>query len=137
MSHNTQHTTFVLSIREIGTRFDVSHAHKFRKPPTKMASLDSYLPQRGSAVWRRDRQPEYATESQTIRHVVIRGTEIVQGPSPHVVSHTIHTLGVVISFYSCIVLTFLPSIPTGTFVAGTVNFTSYTEKYIYTIHCDY
>jgi hypothetical protein len=49
-----------------------------------MASLTSYLPERGSAVWRRDRQPEYAKESQTVRHVVIRGTEIVPEPAPHV-----------------------------------------------------
>lgn len=50
-----------------------------------MASLNSYLPQDGSAVWRRDRQPEFARDSQAIRHIVIRGTDIVAQPSPHVV----------------------------------------------------
>lgn len=52
-----------------------------------MASLGSYLPEGGRAVWRRDRQPEYAQESQAVRHVVIRGTEVVPHPSPHVVCH--------------------------------------------------
>ena len=52
-----------------------------------MASLGSYLPEGGRAVWRRDRQPEYAQESQAVRHIVIRGTEVVPHPSPHVVSH--------------------------------------------------
>lgn len=51
-----------------------------------MASLGSYLPEHGSAVWRRDRQPEYAVESQTVRHVVIRAAEVQHIPSPHVVS---------------------------------------------------
>lgn len=51
-----------------------------------MASLSSYLPQEGSAVWRRDRSPDPNADSQTVRHVVIRSTEVVSEPSPHVVS---------------------------------------------------
>ncbi|XP_019853590.1 PREDICTED: nischarin-like isoform X2 [Amphimedon queenslandica] len=49
-----------------------------------MASLGSYLPDEGRAVWRRDRTPEYTTESKIIRHVVIRGTELKHDPSTHV-----------------------------------------------------
>ena len=51
-----------------------------------MASLDSFLPSDGSAVWRRDRKPEFASDSHAVRHIVIRGTEVVSEPSPHVVS---------------------------------------------------
>ena len=60
------------------------HAHHCTAPP-KMASLGSYLPEEGRAVWRRDRQPEYTAESKIIRHVVIRGTELKHDPSTHVV----------------------------------------------------
>lgn len=51
-----------------------------------MASLGSYLPEPGSAVWRRDRRPQYAVDAQTVRHVVIRGTDIKHAPSSYVVS---------------------------------------------------
>ncbi len=54
-----------------------------------MASLDSYLPNDGSVVWARERKTEVGIDSQTVRHVVIRGTELLSQPSPHVVSITL------------------------------------------------
>ena len=54
-----------------------------------MASLGGYLPAPGSAVWRRDRsssEPGSHREGTRVRHVVIRGAEIREKPSPHVVS---------------------------------------------------
>ena len=53
-----------------------------------MASLASYLPEPGSAVWRQDRSSsrEQQVEGNRVRHVVIREAEIREKPSPHVVS---------------------------------------------------
>ena len=51
-----------------------------------MASIDSYLPDEGRAVWRRDRKAVFAKDSQAVRHVVIRSTEVITHPSAHVVS---------------------------------------------------
>ena len=54
-----------------------------------MASLGGYLPAPGSAVWRRDRslsESGLQREGNRVRHVVIRGAEIREKPSPHVVS---------------------------------------------------
>ena len=55
-----------------------------------MASLGSYLPSPGSAVWRRDISGSLGrgevTQGNKVRHVMIKGAEIWERPSPHVVS---------------------------------------------------